>query len=59
MQQRDLLEPVLRELMKVTEEVMKEESAANADFKRVYESQKAFIKDYRDWKTHAYMPRSW
>lgn len=57
--QRDLPEPVLKELMKITEEVMKEESAANADFKRVYESQRTFLRDYRDWKTHAYMPRHW
>jgi TRAP-type mannitol/chloroaromatic compound transport system substrate-binding protein len=57
--QRDLPEPVLKELMKITEDVMKEESAANADFKRVYESQRTFLKDYRDWKSHAYMPRHW
>jgi TRAP-type mannitol/chloroaromatic compound transport system substrate-binding protein len=57
--QRDLPEPVLKELMKITDEVMAGEAAANADFKKVYESQKAFLKDYRDWKTHAYMPRSW
>jgi TRAP-type mannitol/chloroaromatic compound transport system substrate-binding protein len=58
-QQRSLPEPVLKELMKVTDEVMADESKANADFKKVYESQRAFLKDYRDWKTHAYMPRNW
>ena len=57
--QRQLPEPVLRELKKVTDEVMAEESAANPDFKRVYESQKKFSADYRDWKQNAYLPRAW
>jgi TRAP-type mannitol/chloroaromatic compound transport system substrate-binding protein len=58
-QQRLLPEPVLRELKKVTDEVMKEEAAANADFKRVYESQQAFAAAYKDWKQNAYLPRNW
>lgn len=57
--QRQLPEAVLRELKKVTDEVMAEESAANADFKRVYDSQKKFSADYRDWKQNAYLPRAW
>jgi TRAP-type mannitol/chloroaromatic compound transport system substrate-binding protein len=56
---RVLPEPVLRELEKITDEVMKEESAANADFKRVYDSQRAFSKAYKEWKERAYLPRSW
>jgi TRAP-type mannitol/chloroaromatic compound transport system substrate-binding protein len=58
-QQRQFPEPVLRELQKVTEQVMQEESAANADFKRVYDSQRAFSAAYKDWKQNAYLPRSW
>jgi TRAP-type mannitol/chloroaromatic compound transport system substrate-binding protein len=58
-QQRQFPEPVLRELQKVTEQVMQEESAANADFKRVYESQRAFSAAYKDWKQNAYLPRNW
>jgi TRAP-type mannitol/chloroaromatic compound transport system substrate-binding protein len=38
---------------------MQEESAANADFKRVYESQRAFSAAYKDWKQNAYLPRNW
>jgi TRAP-type mannitol/chloroaromatic compound transport system substrate-binding protein len=57
--QRQLPEPILRELKKVTDEVMAEESAANPDFKRVYDSQKKFSADYRDWKQNAYLPRNW
>jgi TRAP-type mannitol/chloroaromatic compound transport system substrate-binding protein len=56
--QRQLPEALLRELKKVTDEVMAEESAANPDFKRVYDSQKKFTADYRDWKQHAYLPRN-
>ena len=38
---------------------MADEAKANPEFKKVYDSQKAFLKDYRDWKAHAYMPRHW
>jgi TRAP-type mannitol/chloroaromatic compound transport system substrate-binding protein len=47
---------MLRELQRVTAEVMEEEAAANADFKRVYESQERFAEVYRNWKTLGYLP---
>ena len=40
------------------DEVLKEESARNADFKRVYESQRNFEESYRAWKDKAYPPRN-
>lgn len=47
---------LLRELQKATREVMKEESAKDADFKKVYESQEAFAATYKHWKSLAYLP---
>ena len=47
---------VLKQLKDVTEEVLAEESAADADFKRVYESQKAFMEEYSVWEQRAYLP---
>jgi TRAP-type mannitol/chloroaromatic compound transport system substrate-binding protein len=40
----------------VTDEVLAEESANDADFKRVYESQNEFMKTYKVWDTRAYVP---
>ena len=37
---------------------MKEQSAKDADFKRVYESQKAFMADYDVWQKWGYLPDS-
>ncbi|MFT6979367.1 MAG: TRAP-type mannitol/chloroaromatic compound transport system substrate-binding protein [Marinobacter psychrophilus] len=47
---------VLRQLKAVTDEVLAEESANDADFKRVYESQSEFMKTYKVWDTRAYVP---
>ena len=47
---------VLRELKKVTEEVLQEEAANDEDFKRVYESQQEFQKTYSIWDKRAYVP---
>ncbi|AFP29039.1 MULTISPECIES: TRAP transporter substrate-binding protein [Marinobacter] len=47
---------VLRQLKAVTDEVLAEESANDADFKRVYESQNEFMKTYKVWDTRAYVP---
>lgn len=47
---------VLKELKAVTQEVLEDEAANDADFKRVYESQQAFQKDYRVWDQRAYLP---
>jgi TRAP-type mannitol/chloroaromatic compound transport system substrate-binding protein len=53
-----LSDSILTELKKVTDRVMKEESAKDADFKRVYESQKAFMADYDVWQKWGYLPDS-
>jgi TRAP-type mannitol/chloroaromatic compound transport system substrate-binding protein len=47
---------ILAELKKVTETVLAEESANDADFKRVYESQRAFQDQYRVWEDLGYLP---
>jgi TRAP-type mannitol/chloroaromatic compound transport system substrate-binding protein len=52
-----LPEEVLRELQAVTETVLAEQAAADADFARVYESQQAFSENYRHWKQLGYLPR--
>lgn len=48
---------VLKQLKKVTDEVMAEQAAANADFKKVYEHQNAFRAKYKAWKNLGYLPR--
>ncbi|HRP95981.1 MAG TPA: TRAP transporter substrate-binding protein [Rhodocyclaceae bacterium] len=48
---------MLRELQALTAEVMAEQSAKDADFKKVYESQESFAKTYQTWKGLAYLPR--
>ena len=48
---------ILTELRRVTHEVLSEEANQDADFKRIWESQKAFRKAYRHWKRYAYLPR--
>ncbi len=52
-----LSEPILRELEKVTQEVLAEEAANDAMFKKIYESQQAFRKEYANWKSFGYLPR--
>ncbi len=47
---------ILTELKRITDEVLAEESANDADFKRVYESQQAFQKQYRLWEGLGYLP---
>lgn len=46
-------EPVLKAMKKATDEVMEGYAAKNADFKEVYESQKAFMKQARPWTTRS------
>ena len=53
-----LPDDVIQELKRVAAEVMEEESAKDADFKRVWESQQAFHKQYQVWKEWGYLPRS-
>lgn len=52
-----LPDDVIQELKRVTAEVMEEEAAKDADFKRVWESQQAFHKQYEVWKQWGYLPR--
>lgn len=56
-QAKSLPEPLLRELHKITGEVMAEQSAGDPLFKKVYESQRAFSETYGLWKRLAYLPR--
>ncbi|WP_193368966.1 TRAP transporter substrate-binding protein [Pelagibius marinus] len=53
-----LPENILHELQGITREVMEEEAARDALFKKVYESQEAFSADYKYWKGLAYLPRN-
>jgi TRAP-type mannitol/chloroaromatic compound transport system substrate-binding protein len=48
---------ILRELQRITGEVLKEEAAADPWFARILESQDAFRADYAYWKSRAYLPR--
>lgn len=50
-------EEMLEKLRVLTEEVMAEQAASDADFKRVYESQTAFSNSYSTWKSLGYLPR--
>ena len=52
-----LPEPILRELNKVTDQVMADEAAADEDFRVIHESQLAFRAQYALWKRFAYLPR--
>jgi TRAP-type mannitol/chloroaromatic compound transport system substrate-binding protein len=52
-----LPDDILRELQKVTEEVMQEEAAADPMFKKIWESQKEFKESYNLWKDLGYLPR--
>lgn len=52
-----LPEDVLRELEGVAAVVLEEQAAANEDFRRVLESQRAFSLDYQDWKSTGFLPR--
>ena len=48
---------VLRELERVSGEILDEQAAADPDFRRVLDSQRAFRDDYRGWKTVGFLPR--
>lgn len=54
---RKLSPEMLSQLKGITQEVMAEQSSKDADFKRVYESQQAFMQEYKSWKKLAYLPR--
>jgi len=48
---------ILKELQKVTELVLQEEADKDDDFRRIWNSQKRFLKTYQHWKDLAYLPR--
>ena len=52
-----LPEPILRELNRVTDEVMAEEARRDEDFRVIHTSQLAFREQYALWKRFAYLPR--
>lgn len=52
-----LPEPILRELNRVTDEVMAEEARRDDDFRVIHNSQLAFRTQYALWKRFAYLPR--
>ena len=52
-----LPEPLLRELNKVTDTIIAEEAAKDADFAEILASQQQFRANYKHWKSLAYLPR--
>ena len=53
----EILPPeILAELRQVSEQVLEEEAAADADFARVLASQREFRKIYARWRSIAYLP---
>ncbi|HCH77387.1 MAG TPA: C4-dicarboxylate ABC transporter, partial [Pseudomonas sp.] len=52
-----LPEPVLRELQKVTDEVLDEMAAKDEMFKRVLTSQREFMQHHSIWHGMGYLPR--
>jgi TRAP-type mannitol/chloroaromatic compound transport system substrate-binding protein len=53
---RRLPEAILRGLQRVSDEILEEEAAADADFARVLASQRRFAADYARWRQLAYLP---
>ena len=53
-----LPDSVLRELQKVSAKVMAQESAKDATFKKVWNSQQAFMREYDVWQKWGYLPRN-
>lgn len=54
-----LPDDVLQALQVATGEVMAEEAAKDAAFKKVYDSQLAFQKENEGWHSLGYLPRDW
>ena len=52
-----LPEDILRKLETITEQVLQDEAAKDADFREIFASQQAFRSDYSKWKSRAYLPR--
>lgn len=54
---RSFPENILRDLRVITKEVMAEQSAKDASFKKIYGSQQTFDKTYKEWSQIGYLPR--
>jgi TRAP-type mannitol/chloroaromatic compound transport system substrate-binding protein len=52
-----LPEPLLRELNKVSDQILQEEADRDPDFAEILASQLAFRSQYAQWKSRAYLPR--
>lgn len=52
-----LPEPLLRELNRVSDEILQEEASRDPDFAEILASQLAFRDQYTQWKSRAYLPR--
>ncbi len=50
-------EEILNDLRKIAKEVMQEQSAKDVSFKKIYDSQMAFDKSYKEWSKIGYLPR--
>ncbi len=48
---------LLKVFQAATKKVMAEKSAANADLKKIYDSQQAFMAENQKWKEFGYLPR--
>ena len=48
---------ILDDLSAISKEVMVEQSAKDASFKKIYESQQSFDKIYKEWSKIGYLPR--
>ncbi len=48
---------ILRKLEVISNEVLAQEAAGDADFRTIFESQQAFRANYAKWKSRAYLPR--
>lgn len=47
----------LKQLQAITLQVLQNEADNDADFARIWQSQKDFMQNYKIWKDHAYLPR--
>lgn len=56
---KQLPEEVLKVFQEATEVVMQREAEKDAQFKKVYESMKAFQEEHKPWKVLGYLPRDW
>jgi TRAP-type mannitol/chloroaromatic compound transport system substrate-binding protein len=51
-----LSDDVLRELKRVSDQVLQEQASQDEDFARVYETQQAYLDEYMVWDRRAYVP---